>query len=564
MSGVTLRPTSWLDNGVCLCATPFRVKSRFGICRLGMAAMHLQGIRHSARGDLVTSSQTLRYASIITMISREGTMIGEGRHQCRSCRAILRRGHTSALCDPCARAAHSYDRCLVPEGFYDLPALREALAKYDFGPVFRAVRRTVSLSQEELGFLIGLSQARVSDVERGARRLRDVATVARIARVMGIPPRFLGFDPLLAGSVDGHEEVNWMDRRDFINAVTALTLGVGAYPDLERLERLEWLLLTRDDPPAPRRIGASDVTAIEETTAAFRLSHRRHGGGLSRAAAVAQLGYVLKLRDAECSEQVRADLLLATADLALIAAWMTYDVEQHEDARRLWMIALNNARQANHPLSTDLTVYLLQEMAHQALHIGRPDEALRLVQLGATMATNGTYPVSASTRGYNTMNLARCRASMGEAEPCHRAMDQALQTYTDTDPASVPPWAAFIATPLIATQQGHTLSLLSQTNPGYAPTAIEHLHSGIDSYNPTHTRSRAINLPWLAGSYFHAGEVDSAVRTGHEAVTVISTLSSKRAHTGLRILAETAEPHSHHPDVAELRERIRETLTTAA
>src|SRR5262249_39818359 len=118
-------------------------------------------------------------------------MTGEGPHRCRSCLAMLRRRHTSALCDPCARAAHSFGRCPVPDGFYDTPELRVALAEYDFGLVFRAVRLAGALSQEELGLLVGLSQPRVSAVECGAHRLRDVALIARVARALGIPARLL-------------------------------------------------------------------------------------------------------------------------------------------------------------------------------------------------------------------------------------------------------------------------------------------------------------------------------------------------------------------------------------
>jgi transcriptional regulator with XRE-family HTH domain len=86
-------------------------------------------------------------------------------------------------------------QCPVTESFYDVPELQAALASYDFGTVFRAVRQEGSLSQEELGMLVELSQARISDVERGAHRLGHVAVIARVARALAIPARLLGFDP---------------------------------------------------------------------------------------------------------------------------------------------------------------------------------------------------------------------------------------------------------------------------------------------------------------------------------------------------------------------------------
>jgi hypothetical protein len=307
----------------------------------------------------------------------------------------------------------------------------------------------------------------------------------------------------------------------------------------------------------------ADVEAIEETTEAFRLFDYRHGGGLSRSAAVAQLGYVLKLQDSQCTDQVRAHLQLATADLAMAAAWMTYDVEQHEAARRLWMIALDTARRADHPRSADLTVILLLDLAHQALHLDRPDEALRLVQLGAATATTGRYPVSASSRSYIAATQAWCQATLGDAEPCKRALDEAQRFYADADPKTAPPWAAYVTSAEIAAQHGHSFYLLAKSQPAYAPAAIEHLQVAVDSFGTTYARSRAVNLPGLAGCHFYIGEVDSAVATGHEAVTEISMLSSTRAYARLRVLAEAAAPFSHDSGVAELRERIRQAVATA-
>jgi hypothetical protein len=59
-------------------------------------------------------------------------------------------------------------------------------------------------------------------------------------------------------------------------------------------------------------------------------------------------------------------------------------------------------------------------------------------------------------------------------------------------------------------------------------------------------------------------ELQASSLAGHEAVTVISTLSSGRAYGKLRTLADIAKPHSHRSDVAELRDRIRGALAMSA
>src|SRR3954469_17490761 len=122
----------------------------------------------------------------------------------------------------------------------------------------------------------------------------------------------------------------------------------------------------------------------------------------------------------------------------MAGAWMTYDIEQHEAARRLWMIALETARRTDHPRSADLTVILLLDLAHQALHLHqvqdalRPvhaQDALRLVQLSTATATAGKSPVSASSRSYIAATQAWCHAAAGDAEPCKRALDEAQRFY---------------------------------------------------------------------------------------------------------------------------------------
>src|SRR5918998_6114160 len=116
-------------------------------------------------------------------------MTGPGRQLCRFCGTVLRA--TDPMCGSCARAAGF--RTPIPDGFYEDADLRAALARYDFGAVFAAVRQHTGLSQLQLADLLDLSQSRVSAVERGERRLTHVKLAARLATLLGIPPRLLGF-----------------------------------------------------------------------------------------------------------------------------------------------------------------------------------------------------------------------------------------------------------------------------------------------------------------------------------------------------------------------------------
>ena len=477
---------------------------------------------------------------------------------CRSCGARLRSGNAGIYCSSCTRAG----RVVVPEGFYDSPELRAAVASYDFGTVFRAVRARTGLSQLHLAAVIGLSQSRISSVERGERRLRDVSLIARIAAALQVPGPLLGFHGSGTGSVAG-EEVSWVDRRDFLNLVTVATLGSNLNPEIERLGTL---LPSHAEPVSRHRIGDADIDAIEAITEGFRRSEQAHGGGLCRSAAIAQLQQVQRMASATCSESVRARLVLATANLALVAGWLSYDVEDHDTARRLWTYALDTTRHAeDHPRSTDLAVTALGNMSTQALHLGRPQEALRLAQLESTTTTSRTHPASAIMYPGSLTALAYCRAALGDVEPCRRAMSQQAEEWARAlDNAPAWHWTRHATDAQIAgfeaEKQGTALEFLSRTHPEFAPAAVEHLCIAVNSYeDDTMARGRLIELTKLTSAYFRAGDVASGVASGFETITSMNRLSSKLGYPKLRIVDAAAAPFTRNPEVAELRDRIRTT-----
>jgi transcriptional regulator with XRE-family HTH domain len=76
---------------------------------------------------------------------------------------------------------------------YERRDVRAALATYDFGSFFQIVRAELALTQEQFGLLVGLAQSRVSKVESGSMRLRDIEAVARMASAVGLPAQLLAF-----------------------------------------------------------------------------------------------------------------------------------------------------------------------------------------------------------------------------------------------------------------------------------------------------------------------------------------------------------------------------------
>ena len=336
--------------------------------------------------------------------------------------------------------------------------------------------------------------------------------------------------------------------------VTAITVGMGQ-PDLD-LDRLDRLIPRLDADEPPRQVGAADIDALERTSDALRRCDFAHGGGLARTATIAQLRAVLRLCEAAANPAIRVRLDIAAADLAMLAAWCSYDAERHDDARRLWIVALELCRHTDDPRAADLTVVILLDMAHQSLHLMRPDDALRLAGLGLAVENGSPGAVSDATRSYLASVQSWSYAALGETTACERAVGRAERHFAAVDSGTALPWTAYIDTAEFTAQQGHAWYLLSATQPDAAARAVPLLTAATSALGSDYARTRAVNLAGVAGSHARTGDTDAAVSVGRHALQEISRTSSRRAYQRLRMLDDCLAVH-HTADVADLRHDIQ-------
>jgi transcriptional regulator with XRE-family HTH domain len=481
--------------------------------------------------------------------------------RCLRCGAVLRRRNHGEVCDPCGRAPRPPLRTdpltvALPADFYTRRDVIAALGTYDFATFFRAVRAELGLSQEGLGLLIGVDQSRVCKIETGAQRLRDVATVARIARVCAAPPGLLGFGAPPLGSAGSRQAVSWLERRDFFTIVAGLALGV---PGTVAAGRLDHLVPAVETEPLAH-VGATDVARIEAATAAFRSWDNQRGGGEARGAATAQLQWVVATAHrASCAgEEVRDRLLTATADLAALAAFTHYDVERHEDARRLWLVALDAAREAR---NTDLTSKVLRQMAHQALHLDRPDEALRLLQVAAATSLGTTTDAPAATLAELAAYKGWAHAMAGRVGPCLRALGRAEEAYASPPAGDVPAWMSYFDAAELNALRGHCLHVLGYERPEAAAQAEPLLRAAVEERGAEHVRRKTLNQIALAATYFQRGQdIEEGIAVGYRAVAGAGSLSSPRALSRLRALAKVTARYAKESSVATFRARLQSVL----
>jgi transcriptional regulator with XRE-family HTH domain len=420
---------------------------------------------------------------------------------------------------------------------------------FDFGRLFRLVRRELDVSQESLGLALELDQSRICKVETGAQRLRDVEAVARIARVLGIPSHLLGFADTAAGTrpADG----SWADpdRRAFIAAVTTMALTASLPPSGITV-------------PVPhlaaeplRRVGAGDVDRIETVTQAFRQWGYRSGGALSQAALSAQLHAVRETaRTAICAnEQVRRRLLVATADLASVTAWSSYDATNHHQARQLWLVALEASRAADEP---DLTAIILRHLAHQALHLDQPRDALQYLRVAHAVASDTRQERSGALVAHITAYEAWAHAATGHAAGYRRAIDLAHQEFAGDTPLPVPPWRANFDAAELDALSGHTLHVLADHEPEAATQAHDTLSRAVAGRSDTYVQRGALQLVALAATCFQGGhDVARGTELGHTALDAVHQVGSPRVLARARALLHATTPYATRPDVADLRHR---------
>ncbi|HCT75657.1 MAG TPA: XRE family transcriptional regulator [Micromonosporaceae bacterium] len=134
----------------------------------------------------------------------------------------------------------------VPSSFWDRPDVLDVLAQRDLGQLFRVLQKATGATQMQIGTAIGLSQAQVSEVMSGARKVTSIDVLARIVSGFGIP------DPARATLFLGERQPDTKQRPRQVG-----------FPDEEALEAML----------AKRFL---DVAAIYTSRSAFGSAHPVH------------------------------------------------------------------------------------------------------------------------------------------------------------------------------------------------------------------------------------------------------------------------------------------------
>jgi hypothetical protein len=315
-------------------------------------------------------------------------------------------------------------------------------------------------------------------------------------------------------------------------------------------------------PDAAAAAGAvteNDAIQVEIVTAVFRSWDNAQGGGLRRKAVVGQLAEVTALLGGPyTSEQASRRFYIATADLAQLAGWMSWDLRLQATAQHYYLLALALARDAGDRSQVARMMYCL---TRQQIDLGHHDEALEL-------AAAGVYAIrrSSSPRASALLHIAQARAHacLGEERDCRAALGAAQDAYAHdgTDPG----WCGFFAESELHGLIGVTLRDLALAIPDHArriaPEARRWIEQAAAARPGAFLRSKVLDTDGIAITSILAREPDRAAAAADEAIALGRQVQSPRAVN--RLLATITMGSRAFPGDApwgDLGERARGLLS---
>ncbi|MCQ8836188.1 hypothetical protein, partial [Streptomyces malaysiensis] len=312
------------------------------------------------------------------------------------------------------------------------------------------------------------------------------------------------------------------------------------------------------------RVGAREIAGIRAVTEMFRDADNRHGGVLSRRAVIAQMADAIAMLDS-CSytQATGRELFSAVADLGSVAGWMSFDAGMHKSAQKLFITALHAASEG---ADKAVGAHILQCMARQMSHLAHYNDALDLVALAQYGGRRQTSP---ATKSMLASLEARFNAILGHLDESERAAGRAEELFTLINPDEEPPHMAFFDTAELSATLGVAHQIAARKSQGphrtrRADKSLDLLEHAL-SLRPIHrTRSKAFDHLALARTHLVVSEIGGAHHETDMALTLFGTISSKRVADRLTELHDEAAEFSDAAEAADLRNRIRATVTAAA
>jgi tetratricopeptide (TPR) repeat protein len=309
---------------------------------------------------------------------------------------------------------------------------------------------------------------------------------------------------------------------------------------------IDWLFNDSRYEVSSGRITETDVAEVRAATQMFDGLDRTVGGEKQRLMAVQFLREKLtpRLSQASNDPQSRA-LFTAASTLCEVIGWMAYDSEQHSVAQRYFVQALRLAKDADEPA---YGAYVLTTMAHQALYLNRPDQALRFAQAARSNMHVSAVPILATEA---TMLAAQAHARLNDESETRAMVLEGERLFAQVRPDNTPEWASHWTDAVFATFVGSCWVELSRPAEAYEP-----LKMAWDAAKDQ-PRRRVYSTGQLARVAALNRDIEQAANLGLAAVDASSKQASQRSLQVIRDVDGQLKRYAKQPNVREFRERAR-------
>ncbi|MFB4197051.1 DNA-binding protein NsdB [Streptomyces carpaticus] len=302
-------------------------------------------------------------------------------------------------------------------------------------------------------------------------------------------------------------------------------------------------------------VGSEEIDALENSVDVFRAWDAKKGGGLQRKAVVGQLNEVGGILAYRHPPHLQRRLWGVAANLAVLAGWMSHDVGMETTAQKYFVIATHAAKEGgDRPRAGEA----LSRAARQMVHLGRPDEALDLMQLAKRGAGDEALP---RTRAMLYTIEAWAQASLGRGQAMRRTLGEAEDLFV-SDRTDVPPpsWMQMFDAADLHGMQALAYRTLAEHDPSAAPIAERHANEALELRIRDRQRSMLFDQLSLASAHFIADEPDQGTNTARLALASIRENSSLRTWERLRRMYRLTGSYQGLGTVRELREEIEAAM----
>ncbi len=392
------------------------------------------------------------------------------------------------------------------------------------GEVIRRIRKSIGMTQTELGALINFSQPAVSGLERGGPASHDVRVLRLVARALQVPLAIL--------VVESDQEAD-VDRRNFFRAGALGSAGA--------------VMMSATSPakaasPSGAKVGASDVEAIIDSVNQIHELDLVVGGDRLCRMAANQVRYVEQLlHHGSYTEAVGRSLTSAAAEMMTAAGWVHYDAGRVDDARRYYADAANAANAAGdgiaaaHALGNTscLMISLPGEMEKNPLVVQYAQAASR-----ASLREGGP-----KLRALMAIREAEAYGARGDKAAMTAALSRAFRAYESTR-GHDPEWV------FLPESELNLVTGKAQMWAGEHEAATTHIQAAIDS-SAAWPRERAAGQVNLARNFVNAGDAARACSLLADNYDTIVGLASTRLHQRIDAIVAEVRAHSAVPEVRE-------------